>query len=56
MVQSFDLAVQPGKVLVIDQYIIGMFQAVFAAGLGLENRLHLLFADAVALQGTLNLQ
>ena len=56
MVQSLDFAVQPGEVLVIDQHVIGMVQAVFAAGLGLENRLHLLFADAVALQGTLNLQ
>eukprot|EP01133_Synstelium_polycarpum_P008539 gene8539-10034_t len=56
VVQSLDLGVQPGQVLVIDQHVIGMAQAVFTGGLGLENRLHLRFADAIALQGTLYLQ
>eukprot|EP01132_Coremiostelium_polycephalum_P018041 gene18041-21534_t len=54
--KSLDLGVQPGQVLVIDQHVIGMAQAVFTGGLGLENRLHLRFADAIALQGTLYLQ
>ncbi|MCY1179739.1 hypothetical protein D9M73_201530 [compost metagenome] len=47
---------QPGQVAIIDQHIVGMAQALFAAGLGLENGLHLFRAGLVAQQGALDLQ
>jgi hypothetical protein len=53
--QAFDLAVQPAEVAVIDHHIVGMADAILTAGLGLENRLDLLFAGLVALQGTFDL-
>ena len=53
--QALDLAVQPGEVAVIDHHVVGMAQAILAAGLGLEDRLDLLLAGLVALQGAFDL-
>ncbi|MNH28938.1 hypothetical protein D3C79_891410 [compost metagenome] len=47
---------QPAQVAVIDQHIMGMAQALFAAGLGLENGLDLFRAGLVAQQRALHLQ
>jgi hypothetical protein len=54
--QAFDLAVQPGEVAVVDHYVVGMAYAILSAGLGLEDRLDLLFAGLVTLQGAFDLQ
>ncbi|MCY1413070.1 hypothetical protein D9M71_284950 [compost metagenome] len=54
--QAFDLAVQPGKVAVVDHDVVGMAHAILATGLGLEDRLDLLLAGLVTLQGTFDLQ
>jgi hypothetical protein len=55
MMQAFDLAVQPGEVAVVDHHIVGMAHAVLSAGLSLEDRLDLLFAGLVTLQGAFDL-
>lgn len=53
--QAFDLAVQPGEVAVVDHNIVGVAHAVLSAGLRLEDRLDLLLAGLVTLQGALDL-
>ena len=53
--QAFDLAVQPGEVAVVDHHIVGMAHAILATGLRLEDRLNLLFAGLVTLQGAFDL-
>jgi len=46
--QALDLSLQRLQILVIDQHIVSVAKAIFAAGLCLENGLDLLFAGVVA--------
>ena len=54
--QALNFGLECVEVSVVDQHVISMAQALFAARLGLEDSLHLLFAGVVAQQRALNLQ